>query len=539
MRLLMAAALFGAAALYGQENHSHQVHTVAGLGTVNFPVSCNAAAQAKFTRGVALLHSFGYEEAAGSFLEASAADPSCGMAHWGVAMTYYHQIWAPPTPVELKKGSAAAALATRTSAKTERERDYIAALAIYYHDADNTPHLARAVAYREAMKGLHDKYPKDDEAAIFYALAIRGTADEADKTFALQKQAGAILQEVLPRNQNHPGVAHYLIHCYDYPPLAGLALPAARSYAEIAPDAPHALHMPTHIFTRLGLWDESIDSNLASAASAKRRVAKMHPGAASFDELHADDYLVYAWLQRAKDDRALGILKEMRAMSKVDDPQFAAAYAFMAAPARYALERRDWKAAAALQVSPEWFPWKSFPYAEAILHFGRALGCARTGDVAASENEIAKLGELKRLAPKKPYDWAAQIEIQEAAARAWLALAKGEQAQARAMARSAADLEDRTEKHPVTPGPVLPARELLADMLMETGAPAEALAEYRAALQVAPRRFRSLAGAAQAAEQTGDRSTAKRFYAELVELTKGATAPRPELTQANTFLAQK
>ena len=368
-------------AFAAQEDHSRHNHgDISGLGTVHFQISCSAPSQEKFTRGVALLHSFGYEEAAQIFSEIGAAEPSCGMAYWGVAMTYFHPVWAPPTRQDLERGAEASAKATLASAKTQREREYIAAIAALYREWTTVPLRKRVEAYREAMRQLHDHYPDDDEAAIFYALAVRGLADDNDKALTEQKKAADILLSVLLRNEMHPGVAHYLIHSFDYRSLAERALPAARAYAKIAPDAPHALHMSSHILTRLGLWDESIESNLASAATAKSRAAKMHPGARSFDELHAADYLVYAWLQEANDRQSLEVLGEMRAMTKVDDPQFAAAYAFAAAPIRYALGRHDWKAAAVLEVSPLWFPWKDFPHAEAIPNFARALGCARTGD---------------------------------------------------------------------------------------------------------------------------------------------------------------
>jgi len=529
------------AASAAQEDHSgHDRGAISELGTVHFPISCSVPAQENFTRGVALLHSFGYEEAAQVFSEIGVAEPNCGMAYWGLAMTYYHPVWAPPTRQDLERGAEASANAIRASAKTQRERDYIEAIAALYREWATVPFRKRAEAYREAMKQQHERYSGDDEAAIFYALAVRGLADDNDKTLTEQKKAADILLAVLPRNQKHPGVAHYIIHSFDYPTLAEKALPAARTYARIAPDAPHALHMPSHIFTRLGLWDESIESNLASAAAAKRRAAKMHPGAGSFDELHADDYLIYAWLQEAEDGRSLEVLGEMRAMTKVDDPQFAAAYAFAAAPVRYALERHDWKAAAVLEISPVWFPWNNFPYAEAIPNFARALGCARTGKLAGARRAIAKLAELKRVEPPgQPYDWATQIEIQEIAAQSWVALASGSKNDALKLARTAADLEDRTEKHPVTPGSVLPARELLADMLLETGSPAAALAEYKAALEVTPRRFRSIAGAARAAELAGDRDTAKAYYTDLTTLAKNSTAARPELVRAAAFLGGK
>jgi tetratricopeptide (TPR) repeat protein len=520
--------------LLAQEAHDHRDHgAVSGLGTVHFPISCSEAAQTKFTRAVALLHSFGYQEARQVFSELAAQEPKCGMAYWGIAMSYYHPIWAPPTRQDLERGAAAGAQASRVSATTRREQDYIAAISIFYRDWQTVPHRKRGEAYLEAMKALHERYPNDDEAAIFYALVMRGLADDNDKTLAQQKRAAEILLAVLPRNPNHPGVAHYLIHSFDYPSLAEKALPAARVYAKIAPDAPHALHMPTHIFTRLGLWDESVTSNLASAASAKRRASRMSPGAASFDELHADDYLIYAWLQQAQDDRVLALIREMQSMTRVDDPQFAAAYAFAAASVRFALERQDWKAAAQLQVSPDWFPWSSFPHAVAIVSFGRALGCAHTGDLNGALSAIASLEELQRAEPASlAYDWKNQIEIQIIAAKSWVELARGNRTEALKLARQAADKEDSTEKSPVTPGAVRPARELLADMLLETSSPAEALAEYRAALKVTPRRYRSLAGAARAAGLAGDQTAAAGYSRELLTLAKGSTSDRPELRQA-------
>src|SRR5258708_2095624 len=282
MRRSISIFVVSLIALLAQEHAPHDHGAVAGLGTVHFPISCSAAAQEKFTRGLALLHSFGYEEAEAVFSQIGAAEADCGMAYWGVAMTYYHPIWAPPNRQDLERGADASAKATRASAKTQRERDYMTAIAPFYRDGATAPHRHRGEAYRAAMKQLHERYPDDDEAAIFYALEVRGLADDNDKNLTEQKKAAEILLAVLPRNQNHPGVAHYLIHSFDYPPLAAIALPAARAYAKIAPDAPHALHMPTHIFTRLGLWDESVASNQASAAAAKKRAAKMHPGAGSF-----------------------------------------------------------------------------------------------------------------------------------------------------------------------------------------------------------------------------------------------------------------
>jgi hypothetical protein len=468
-----------------------------------------------------------------AFSEVAAEDPKCGMAYWGIAMSFYHPIWAPPTRQDLQRGAAAAANASRISSATKREQDYISAISVFYRDWETVPHRTRGSAYLESMKTLHERYPGDDEAAIFYALEMRGLADDNDKTLTQQKKAAEILLAVLPRNPNHPGVAHYLIHSFDYPPLAEEALPAARAYAKIAPSAPHALHMPSHIFTRLGLWDECVTSNLASAAAAQRRTAKMSPGAISFDELHAIDYLVYAWLQQARDNQALSMIRQMQSETRVDDPQFAAAYSFAAGPVRYALERQDWKTASELQLSPAWFPWTRFPHAAAIVSFGRALGCARTGDLNRALTAIASLEELRQAEPAtQPYDWRSQIEIQVIVSKSWLELARGNRAEALKLAREAADKEDSTEKHPVTPGAVRPARELLADMLLETDSPAEALKEYKAALKVTPRRYRSIAGAARAAELSGDHSTASAYTRELLALADGSTSDRPELKQA-------
>src|SRR5262249_55792908 len=299
-------------------------------------------------------------------------------------MSNYHPLWAPPNPAESKRGLAATEKAKATGAKTDRERDYIAAIEAFYKDSDKLAHRARAIAYEKAMEQVYRRYPQDREAAIFYALSLLGTALSTDKSFAKQKQAAEILNRVLPAEPEHPGVAHYLIHSFDYPQLAQLALPAARSYAKIAPSSPHALHMPTHIFTRLGLWQESIQSNIASAAAAKNHVAKTHPGAASFDQLHAMDYLTYAYLQGAEDPKAKSVFDELSQISKLDLENFAAAYAFAAIPARYTLERRRWAEAAKLSPRPRAFPWKGFPYAEAIIYFARAVGAARSGDTAAA-----------------------------------------------------------------------------------------------------------------------------------------------------------
>src|SRR5262245_28568370 len=441
------ASLFCAALIRAHEALKHQHHhdTSEKLGQVNFPISCSQEAQKQFNRAATLLHSFWYEEAEKAFTEVTMIEPGCAMGYWGVAMSNYHPIWAPPNPAELKRGWDAVEKAKSTSAKSDRERDYIAAIEDFYKDSDKLAHRARADAYEKAMEQVYRRYPQDREAAIFYALSLLGTALPTDKSYANQKQAAEILNRVLPAEPQHPGVAHYIIHSFDYPDLAQLALPAARSYAKIAPSSPHALHMPTHIFTRLGLWQESIQSNIASADAAKNHVARTHPGAASFDQLHSMDYLEYAYLQCAQDQKAKAVFDELSQINKLDLENFAAAYAFAAIPARYTLERRRWAEAAKLTPHPSTFPWSRFPYAEAIIYFARAVGAARGGDASAARKDVEKLAAIQQaLAQAKDAYWADQVEIQRRAAAAWLALAEGDREKALEVMRAAAELEDST-----------------------------------------------------------------------------------------------
>jgi len=520
------------------EQHKHEMGEK--LGRVNFTVSCNNAAQPQFNRAVALLHSFWYEKAEKAFVDVTKTDPKCGMAYWGIAMSLYHPVWAPPLATELQNGSAAVQKAGMVGARTQRERDYIAAIEVFYQNAEKLDHRTRALAYEKAMERLYLRYPQDHEGAVFYALALLGTALPTDKTFANQKRAGEILNRVLLSEPEHPGVAHYLIHSFDYPPLASLALTAARSYAKIAPSSPHALHMPSHIFTRLGLWQESITSNIASAAAAKNYAARMHPGAASFDQLHAMDYLAYAYLQTAQDGKVKEIVENLYAIKKVDANNFASAYAFAAIPARYALERHQWAEAAALKVHPADFPWNNFSYAEAMIYFARSLGASRSGDAAGAGKDIERLTSIQRsLAGAGENYWATQIEIQRRSAAAWLAHAEGKQEEAMQLMRSAADLEDSTEKHPVTPGAIVPARELLGELLLELGEPRQALKEFEASLLVSPNRFNGLYGAARAAELSGDREKAGSLYTKLAILGERSDGSRPELQAAKIFLASK
>ena len=523
-----------------EKDHQHHLARPEKLGTITFPTSCAPAAQAPFARAVALLHSFWYDEAEKAFTAVAAADPACAMAHWGIAMSLYHPIWAAPTPAEMARGKAAVEKAVAAGARTDREKAYVAAIESFFKDAETVDHRTRAAAYEKAMERLHQQYPDDREAAIFYSLALLGTASPADKTYANQKKAGEILNGVLPQQPDHPGVAHYLIHSFDYPQLAALALPAARSYSKIAESSPHALHMPSHIFVRLGLWDDSIRANEESAAAARAHVEKTAPGSNSFDELHALDYLEYAFLQEGRDEKAREILDRVRAVSRLDNPNFAAAYALAAVPARYAIERGRWADAAALEVVPAWFPWDKYPFAEAITQVARAVGAARSGDAARAREAVARLEALHKAAvDAKIAYWPDQIEIQRREAAAWLAMAEGRKDEADALMKEAVALEAATDKHPVTPGAVLPAREMYGDLLLALGRPGEALAEYEASLAVAPNRFYALGAAVRAADAAGRRDTARAHFATLEKVAARSDGSRADFVKLKAIATGK
>src|SRR2546430_5657487 len=473
---LAVALAFAPGWALAQHEHDHAHPAPEKFGQIRFPTSCNAQVQPVFERGLALLHSFAYVKAAKAFEEVSAKDPGCGMAQWGLAMTYFHTIWGPPTDDEFSAGRAAAQKAAAVGAPSARERDYIAAIGSYY-EGDGVPHPSRVVAYDKAMAGVAQRSPGDHEAAIFHALAILGVAYNSppDKTYARQREAAKILNGLLTVEPDHPGIAHYMIHSFDYPELAELALPAARAYARIAPSAPHAQHMPAHIFTRLGMWKESIDSNITSAQTAQAWIAKTHAGATAFDALHATDYLEYAYLQTGQDAKARELVDNVARVTSFDVPQFAAGYALAAVPARHALERRAWKEAAALTPQPATFPWAKYPYAEAIVHFARAIGGARAGRPAIARHPGGAADRVPgALQGQKGFDWATQVEIQRRAAAAWLARAEKKDAEALALMRSAGDLRDSTDKHPVTPRSVLPAREQAAALFFGVGHPGAA-----------------------------------------------------------------
>jgi tetratricopeptide (TPR) repeat protein len=507
-------------------------------GEVDFPVSCSASAQKKFNQAVWILHSFWYDEAVKAFTAVPETDPSCAMGYWGIAMSYWYPLWYPPTAAALKAGADAVEKALAAQPKTDRERDYIAAIAAFYRDNDKIDHRTRAVAYEKAMEQVHLRYPDDREAGVFYSLALLATAPPTDKTYVNQKKAKAILTKVDSEVPNHPGVAHYLIHANDSAELAEDGLTAALCYASIAPAVPHALHMPSHIFTRLGLWRQSVDTNRAAIAAALGYVREeLGPDAFDAETVHSMDYMEYAYLQMAQDRDAKRVVDQLLTFSRPKVPNLPMAYAIAAIPARYALERRNWAEAAALTGPSVALPWDRFPWAEAMIAFTRALGAAQTGDIPGAEAEAAKLQSLKeKLDQAKDFYWAKQVEVQRLAATGIVAHAKGDNKLAVELVRAAAELDATMDKHPATPAEVLPARELLADLLLELDDPAAALAEYEQSLRSERNRFRSILGIARAAKQTGDTSKAREAYGKLVALASADT-DRPELLEAKAFLA--
>jgi hypothetical protein len=535
--IALSLILLGAAPVRAQDEHSHEAGDLGRVGTVHFPVSCAPELQGEFDRAVAVLHSFFYEESERQFASIAARDPRCAMAWWGVAMSFWHPLWEPPDSTSLARGWTAIRRADSLGAGTERERAYIAALASFYRDWAHVDHRTRALAYEHAMEQLHAHFPADTEAAIFYALALNATLEYSDKTYAQQRRAGAVLEPIYAKLPDHPGVAHYLIHSYDFPTLARRALPMARHYAEIAPHVPHALHMPSHIFTRLGMWDESIRSNLAAAQAGREYSAMHYGGAAYYDAVHAWDYLEYAYLQKAQDRNARAIRDSVTAIRRVSHQTQSFFYALTSVPARYALEHHAWGEAAALELPSGW-NWNRYPWTEATTQFARALGAARTGRPDAAREAIARLAAIRDgIVNSALLNWAAQVEVQRRTAAAWLALSEDHEAEALAGMRAAAALEDSTEKRPVTPGAVLPARELLGDMLLETHHPAEALAAYEAVLRDSPGRFNALAGASRAALESRQRAAAKRYAAKLIALAKDGDGDRPEVAAARRVAA--
>ena len=528
----MIVAACGAA--LASVSFAHDDFTAEQLGNVRFQVSCSGAAQERFHRAVALYHSFDFARGMHAFEEIAQLDPRCGMAHWGLAMVHSDNPFGWPVSLKLKDGGEAIQKARAAGAGTPRERDYIEALAQLYRDHANTPHRPRALAYEQAMGRLAAKYPDDIEAKILYALALSANHDLNDKQYERPLKAAALLEPLFVSHPLHPGVAHYLIHSYDFPPIAAKGLEAAKRYAKVAPGAAHAQHMPSHIFTRVGFWRESVVSNVASAA-ADTGVRPQTP--------HAWDYMVYAYLQLADDAAAEGIWAEGRAMKPLaHEVNFAEAFGYAAIPARLALERNRWQDAARLELPAAIRDgdWKRFPHAESLVVYARGLGAARSGDAAGAGREIARLRELhKILADRKLGYWVEQTEIQAQIVAAWSLYAEGRKDDALAAMRAAADREDQSEKHAVVPGPLMPARELLGDMLMEAGRPTEALPQYEASIGKEPNRFRGLYGAALAAERAGDKARARVHYEKLASVTAGSPGARPELKRLREQLASR
>jgi len=498
------------------------------LGKVHFETSCKPEAQKLFDRGMLYQHSFWYRASQKTFEEALKADPECAIAYWGIALSLLWNPHSAPAAKNLAEGSAALAKGTSIGAKTERERDYLTALGAMYADYDKVDHRTRLLAYAKAMERLAARYPNDDEAQIHYALALNTSAPPDDKTYASQLKGAAILEVIAKRQPQHPGVAHYLIHLYDYPPIADKGIEAARRYAKIAPAAPHALHMPSHIFTRVGYWQESIDSNIASGRAAKE-AGDFH------EELHAMDYLVYAYLQLGQDKKAKDVIDEMNTVTAFTESALPGPYGRAASPARYAVERGDWKAAAALDVRPS-----PLPQVQAITYFARAVGAARSGDPAAAKADIAKLAELQdKLIQAKDAYWSGQVDVQRQIATAWVLYAEGKRDEALSAMSAAADAEDKTEKHPVTPGVPKPARELYGEMLLESGMAKEALAAFEATLKKEPNRLGATVDAARAAEKAGDSTKAREYYEKVVAIAGGADKTRTDVNDARAFLAKK
>src|SRR5213595_1493427 len=523
-----------------------------GVGKVTFPITCAPEVQSDFARGVALLHSFFYEEARRVFTSVAERDPKCAMAQWGIAMTWWHPIWTPPAPDEMRAGKAAIEKAITMNAGSDRERGFITALNTYYNTPDGSTAAPvgqschgpvgprdRVVAYEKAMRQLRDKYPDDFEVQTFYAFAVLATgyATPNDTSLSKQLEAAGILEKLWKQNANHPGVVHYLIHSYDFPQFAQRGLTAAQTYDSIAPWVPHALHMPSHIFTRLGMWAESIAANRASAEASRAYAAMRHRDATEAEELHALDYMAYSYLQEAQDAEAKKIVDVAAKVRKTNpELEFIAAYALAAIPTRYAFERNDWASAANLSI-PNVPHWSSFPFMEALIEYGHALGRAHTSDVEGARKAIARMQELcdATTDPRFVY-FKSHLDLQMQAASAWVAAAEGKKNEAIETLRRAADAEDILGKHQVSPGAFVPIREQLGSLLLEMGQPTQAQREFEAALKIYPGRFRGLYGAAQAAEQSGDKENASRYYAKLAAQTAKASGSRDELNHAREFL---
>lgn len=509
--LIFTTTVFWAGITMADGNH-HPVNNIdqAKLGKVHFPVSCTPAAQNQFDKALAMLHSFWYDEAEKAFQQVIAIDPDCAMGHWGIAMSLYQQLWAAtPTIEEMQRARHALAQVQPSTIKTDREKSYLDAIAIIYPATDGNGHdySTRKQVYEQAMQRIAEQFPDDNEATLFYALALISNASLDDKTLTRQKQALKLLQRVLRDEPHHPGVAHYIIHSSDYPELAALGLDAARAYTHIAPTVPHALHMSSHIFVRLGLWPDVVQSNLAAYQASQEHASDNYG-----DDIHYKDYLLYAYLQLGETEKARAIVQDILAADQAHPHNTTIAYAFAAIPARFAVERSDWHAAAKLSIHPANFPWQQFGWCKALTHFAKGLGAARSDNMIEAKNSLKQLETLRDLDRAAHQDYTAgQIEIQRLAVAAWIAAAENRIEKALQLMRASADLEDSTEKDNVTPGSIIPARELLGELLLLLNQPEAALKELEASLHRTPNRRNGISLAARAAKKAGDLSKAEQY----------------------------
>jgi hypothetical protein len=527
-RIQLLPIVVAASTVFSAAQQAHDQHEK--LGTVHFPISCGGEAQQQFDRGLAMLHNFWYPQGVEAFVALTQSNPDCAMAYWGIAISARaNPLVGSPDAAALDRGWQAIEKAKAAPARTDRERDYIAAIEAYYKDWQKRDYRSRVLAYEAAMEQICRRYPEDNEAALFYALAINEavTVLPADKTYARPLKAGQILEQILEKQPDHPGALHYLIHSYDFPALASRGLAAAERYADVAPSAPHARHMPSHVFSMLGMWQESIRANQAALRASKSYV-------------HAMDFMTYAYLQGVQDREAERLVAESAVLQGTQAPAvtlsptggvLAVHTALAAIPARYALERGQWAEAQALPVRA------SYPAAEAITHFGRAMGAARTGDVSAARKEIAQLESLRTRLEQDEY-WAEQVEIERRAAEAWTSYAAGKKSEAVTLMQTAADREDASEKHVAMENRLWPMRELLGELFLALDRPAEALEAFELSLQSAPNRFRSFYGAAKAAERLKDAGRATHYFDKLVALASHADSNRAELTEARSYLAR-
>lgn len=507
-------------------------------GETSFSATVPEKLLSDFNMAVALLHSFEYDEAEKMFAKVIDQAPDCAMAYWGVAMSNFHPLWAPPSPAELVKGAKAIAIARSINTKTKRESDYIEAIAKFYENADQQDHRSRVLNFEKTMEQIYLTYTDDKEAPVFYALALNAAADPTDKTYARQKKAFGILNLIFQQEPLHPGIAHYIIHNYDYPGLAEMALPAARKYASIAPASAHAQHMPSHIFTRLGLWDECIKSNLVAAASGRCYAEQVKLKGTWDEELHALDYLVYAYLQKGEDSLAKEQVDHLKAITEVSPVNFKVLYAFAASPSRYFLEKRMWKEAADMEVYPPGFPWQKFPWQKAIIHFTKLLGAVHVGKMDQAKKELENLKSLYVVLSKEKNmsRESAQVQVQIHTGEAWIQYKEGNKEAAIKLMTIAADMEDGTEKHPVTPGEIIPARELLGDMLLAMNKPVLALEAYKSVLETHANRFNGLYSAGVAAQKCGNKEEAKLYFQKLLNSIGTSNSKRSELQTVKSFL---